>query len=81
MKSSILTFFLIHLLSPTACMSGIRIDGAADGDEIVLTYPGQYWKCHSEWKGKTINISTITIHRQDVQSELELHVGIGQGFL
>ena len=53
MKSSILTFFLSLILATTLTHGAVitvgsgesiqtAVDGAADGDEIVLTYPGQY---------------------------------------
>ena len=53
MKSSILTFFLSLILGATLAHGAVitvgsgesiqtAVDGAADGDEIVLTYPGQY---------------------------------------
>jgi hypothetical protein len=53
MKSSILTFFLSLILGMTLAHGATinvgagesiqtAVDGAADGDEIVLTYPGQY---------------------------------------
>ena len=53
MKSSILTFFLSLILGITLAHGAVitvgsgesiqtAVDGAADGDEIVLTYPGQY---------------------------------------
>ena len=53
MKSSILTFFLSLILGTTLAHGAVitvgsgesiqtAVDGAADGDEIVLTYPGQY---------------------------------------
>ena len=53
MKSSILTFFLSLILGTTLAHGATinvgagesiqtAIDGAGDGDEIVLTYPGQY---------------------------------------
>ena len=53
MKSSILTFLLSLLLATTLAHGATisvgsgesiqtAVDGAADGDEIVLTYPGQY---------------------------------------
>ena len=53
MKTSILTFFLSLILGTTLAHGAVitvgsgesiqtAVDGAADGDEIVLTYPGQY---------------------------------------
>ncbi len=53
MKSSILTLFLSLILGTTLAYGAVisvgsgesiqtAVDGAADGDEIVLTYPGQY---------------------------------------
>ncbi len=53
MKFSILTFFLSLILGTTLAHGAVisvgsgesiqtAVDGAADGDEIVLTYPGQY---------------------------------------
>ena len=53
MKHSILTFFLSLILATTLAHGAVitvgsgesiqtAVDGAADGDEIVLTYPGQY---------------------------------------
>ena len=53
MKHSILTFFLSLILGTTLANGAVitvgsgesiqtAVDGAADGDEIVLTYPGQY---------------------------------------
>ena len=53
MKSSILTIFLSLILGTTLAHGAVitvgsgdsiqtAVDGAADGDEIVLTYPGQY---------------------------------------
>ena len=53
MKSSILTFFLSLILGTTLALGATitvgsgesiqtAVDAAADGDEIVLTYPGQY---------------------------------------
>ena len=53
MKDTILTFFLSLILGTTLAHGATinvgdgesiqtAVDGSADGDEVVLTYPGQY---------------------------------------
>ena len=79
MKSSILTFSSSLILGITLAHGAVitvgsgesiqtAVDGAADGDEIVLTYPGQYvGNVTVNGKGLTIRSLRFRLHQYSRQ--------------